>query len=104
MLNLSQHFADAPDPDGGLLAYRQVSDALGETPWYLRLLRDEGEVQRIDFPTFFWASASCMSHTLNRVSPLRRYSATCPALLTHCTKLLFASTIGFPRAATDRRC
>jgi glutamate-ammonia-ligase adenylyltransferase len=35
-------FADAADPDAGLLAYRQVSDALGTTPWYLRLLRDEG--------------------------------------------------------------
>lgn len=34
-------FADAPDPDGGLLGFRQVSDALGTTPWYLRLLRDE---------------------------------------------------------------
>jgi glutamate-ammonia-ligase adenylyltransferase len=39
-----ESFADAPDPDGGLLAYRQVSDALGETPWYLRLLRDSGQV------------------------------------------------------------
>jgi glutamate-ammonia-ligase adenylyltransferase len=37
-------FADAPDPDAGLLAYRQVSDALGDTPWYLRFLRDEGQV------------------------------------------------------------
>ena len=35
-------FADAPDPDGGLLAFRQVSDSLGDTHWYLRLLRDEG--------------------------------------------------------------
>src|SRR5690606_17479017 len=35
-------FADAPDPDAGLLAFRQVSEALGATPWYLRLLRDEG--------------------------------------------------------------
>jgi glutamate-ammonia-ligase adenylyltransferase len=33
-------FADAPDPDGGLLAYRRLSDELGTTPWYLRLLRD----------------------------------------------------------------
>jgi glutamate-ammonia-ligase adenylyltransferase len=33
-------FADAPDPDGGLLAYRTLSDELGSTPWYLRLLRD----------------------------------------------------------------
>lgn len=35
-------FADAADPDAGLLGFRQVSDALGATPWYLRLLRDEG--------------------------------------------------------------
>lgn len=35
-------FAESPDPDGGLLAYRQVSEALADTPWYLRLLRDEG--------------------------------------------------------------
>jgi glutamate-ammonia-ligase adenylyltransferase len=39
-----QAFADAPDPDAGLLAYRHVSDMLGRTPWYLRLLRDEGLV------------------------------------------------------------
>ena len=37
-------FADAPDPDAGLLAFRQVSDSLGSTHWYLRLLRDEGLV------------------------------------------------------------
>ena len=37
-------FADAPDPDGGLLAFRRLSDSLGTTPWYLRLLRDEGAV------------------------------------------------------------
>jgi glutamate-ammonia-ligase adenylyltransferase len=35
-------FADAADPDAGLLSFRQVSDELGSTPWYLRLLRDEG--------------------------------------------------------------
>lgn len=34
-------FADAPDPDSGLLGFRRVSDALGSTHWYLRLLRDE---------------------------------------------------------------
>jgi glutamate-ammonia-ligase adenylyltransferase len=33
-------FADAPLPDAGLLAFRQVSEALGDSPWYLRLLRD----------------------------------------------------------------
>jgi [glutamine synthetase] adenylyltransferase / [glutamine synthetase]-adenylyl-L-tyrosine phosphorylase len=37
-------FAEAPDPDAGLLAFRQVSDALGATHWYLGLLRDAGAV------------------------------------------------------------
>lgn len=35
-------FADGVNPDEGLLAFRQVSDALGDTHWYLRLLRDSG--------------------------------------------------------------
>ncbi|MFC0004307.1 bifunctional [glutamine synthetase] adenylyltransferase/[glutamine synthetase]-adenylyl-L-tyrosine phosphorylase [Micromonospora siamensis] len=43
---LLSEFADAPEPDRGLLNYRQVSDSLGSTPWYLRLLRDEGPVAR----------------------------------------------------------
>ncbi len=37
-------FAQAPDPDAGLLGFRQVSDALGSTHWYLGLLRDGGAV------------------------------------------------------------
>ncbi|WP_418276603.1 bifunctional [glutamine synthetase] adenylyltransferase/[glutamine synthetase]-adenylyl-L-tyrosine phosphorylase [Isoptericola jiangsuensis] len=35
-------FAEGADPDGGLLAFRKLSDELGSTPWYLRLLRDSG--------------------------------------------------------------
>ena len=41
---LLEWFADAPDPDAGLFGFRKISDALGSTHWYLRLLRDEGEV------------------------------------------------------------
>ena len=41
---LLDELADAPEPDRGLLGYRQVSDALRGTPWFLRLLRDEGAV------------------------------------------------------------
>ena len=41
---LLDYFSTSPDPDGGLLSYRQVSEALADTPWYLRLLRDEGSV------------------------------------------------------------
>lgn len=33
-------FTAGPNPDHGLLAFRQVSEALGSTPWYLRALRD----------------------------------------------------------------
>jgi glutamate-ammonia-ligase adenylyltransferase len=39
-------FADAAQPDAGLLAFRQVSDALGDSSWYLRLLRDDTRVAR----------------------------------------------------------
>lgn len=41
---LLDELARSPDPDRGLLAYRRVSEALARTPWYLRLLRDEGAV------------------------------------------------------------
>ncbi len=41
---LLQTFASCPSPDAGLLAYRQVSEALGGNQWFLRLLRDEGQV------------------------------------------------------------
>lgn len=42
--------AETPNPDAGLLAFRRVSEALGATPWYLRLLRDESLVaQRLAF-------------------------------------------------------
>lgn len=35
-------FANGPDPDAGLLEFRKLSDALGTTHWYLKLLRDSG--------------------------------------------------------------
>jgi [glutamine synthetase] adenylyltransferase / [glutamine synthetase]-adenylyl-L-tyrosine phosphorylase len=35
-------FAEAPNADVGLLEFRRMSDELGTTPWYLRMLRDEG--------------------------------------------------------------
>ncbi|MFC4555826.1 bifunctional [glutamine synthetase] adenylyltransferase/[glutamine synthetase]-adenylyl-L-tyrosine phosphorylase [Georgenia faecalis] len=33
-------FAEGPDPDGGLLAFRKLSEQMGRTHWYLGLLRD----------------------------------------------------------------
>ncbi|MFP5335788.1 MAG: bifunctional [glutamine synthetase] adenylyltransferase/[glutamine synthetase]-adenylyl-L-tyrosine phosphorylase [Actinomycetes bacterium] len=45
-------FADGADPDAGLLAFRRVSDELGATHWYLKMLRDSG------------AAAERMAHVL----------------------------------------
>lgn len=47
-------FADEADPDAGLLAFRRVSDELGGTHWYLKMLRDEG------------TAAERLAHTLGR--------------------------------------
>lgn len=35
-------FARSADPDAGLLSFRRVSDQLGSTHWYLKMLRDSG--------------------------------------------------------------
>jgi glutamate-ammonia-ligase adenylyltransferase len=47
-------FADEADPDAGLLAFRRVSDSLGTTHWYLKMLRDES------------AAAGRLAHVLAR--------------------------------------
>ncbi len=52
-------FADEADPDAGLLAFRRVSEALGGSHWYLRMLRDSG------------SAAERLAHVLSR----SRYAA-----------------------------
>lgn len=43
-----QWFADGADPDYGLLAFRRLSDTLGGTHWFLRMLRDSsGAAKRL---------------------------------------------------------
>lgn len=37
---LLQWFSEGADPDYGLLVFRRLSDALGESHWFLRMLRD----------------------------------------------------------------
>lgn len=49
--------AQGPNPDFGLLSFRQLSEALGDSAWYLRALRDEGY----------------MAHRLARVCSSSRY-------------------------------
>jgi glutamate-ammonia-ligase adenylyltransferase len=41
-----QWFAEGADPDGGLLAFRRLSDDLGEAYWFLRMLRDSSGAAR----------------------------------------------------------
>lgn len=38
--------SDTPDPDGGLLAYRRLSEAMAARRWYLSTLRDQGAVAK----------------------------------------------------------
>ncbi|RWZ51646.1 bifunctional [glutamine synthetase] adenylyltransferase/[glutamine synthetase]-adenylyl-L-tyrosine phosphorylase [Labedella phragmitis] len=41
-------FAEGADPDYGLLTFRRVSESLGETHWFLRMLRDSsGAAERL---------------------------------------------------------
>ncbi|GAA2065175.1 bifunctional [glutamine synthetase] adenylyltransferase/[glutamine synthetase]-adenylyl-L-tyrosine phosphorylase [Leifsonia soli] len=43
-----QWFASGPDPDYGLLTFRRLSEELGGTHWYLRMLRDStGAAERL---------------------------------------------------------
>src|SRR5690606_17099041 len=45
---LLQWFSEGADPDYGLLAFRRLSDELGESYWYLRMLRDSsGAAKRL---------------------------------------------------------
>jgi len=49
-----------PNPDAGLLAFRQMAEALGSSPFFLRALRDEGQ----------------MAQNLARVLSTSRYAAS----------------------------
>ena len=43
---LLQWFSEGPAPDLGLLAFRRISERLGDTAWYLRMLRDSPTAAR----------------------------------------------------------
>lgn len=43
---LLQWFAEGPDPDLGLLSFRRLSERLGDSAWYLRMLRDSPTAAR----------------------------------------------------------
>ncbi len=89
-------FADGADPDAGLLAFRRVSDELGTTHWYLKMLRDSG------------AAASRMAHVLassRLVAELLERGPEAVALLGDDTDLAPRSrdsTLASVRRAVDR--
>ena len=78
-------FADEADPDAGLLAFRKISDQLGSTHWYLRLLRDEG------------SAAERLAHTLAR----SRFAADLLEQAPECVQFLGDSSGLKPRPRED---
>ncbi|MEY4060696.1 MAG: hypothetical protein RIQ31_358 [Actinomycetota bacterium] len=45
---LIQWFSEGSDPDAALLAFRRLSEDLGDSPWYLKMLRDStGAAERM---------------------------------------------------------
>ena len=74
-------FAEAPDPDAGLFGFRRISESLGRTPWYLKTLRDEGEVaQRLArlLATSRYATEPARARAAGRADAGRRTSRRCP--------------------------
>jgi glutamate-ammonia-ligase adenylyltransferase len=58
-------FAEGADPDHGLLAFRRLSDDLGEAYWFLRMLRDSsGAAQRL---TNVLSGSRFVSNLLERI-------------------------------------
>ncbi len=78
-------FADEADPDAGLLAFRKISDQLGSTHWYLRLLRDEG------------SAAERLAHTLAR----SRFAAGLLEQAPECVQFLGDPAGTTPRSRED---
>ncbi|MGI8433918.1 MAG: bifunctional [glutamine synthetase] adenylyltransferase/[glutamine synthetase]-adenylyl-L-tyrosine phosphorylase, partial [Nocardioidaceae bacterium] len=85
-------FAETPDPDAGLLGFRRLSDALGRSPWYLRMLRDEG------------VSAERLAHLLGAsrfATDLLLRAPEATGLLAHDADLLPRSTSALVSEATQ---
>jgi glutamate-ammonia-ligase adenylyltransferase len=93
-------FAVAADPDAGLLAYRQVSEALGRTPWYLRFLRDEGLVaERL---ALLLGSSRFVADLLARAPEALRMLAADAELRPRSAEALRASMVAAAQRSTDR--
>ncbi|HZM68036.1 MAG TPA: bifunctional [glutamine synthetase] adenylyltransferase/[glutamine synthetase]-adenylyl-L-tyrosine phosphorylase [Nakamurella sp.] len=96
---LLDYFSSSPDPDGGLLAYRQVSEALADTPWYLRLLRDEASVaQRL---AALLGGSRLIGSLLTRAPEVLRLLTDDDALLAPQPETVAAALLARSRRATS---
>ncbi|TKV60519.1 bifunctional [glutamine synthetase] adenylyltransferase/[glutamine synthetase]-adenylyl-L-tyrosine phosphorylase [Nakamurella flava] len=98
---LLEYFADSPDPDGGLLAYRQLSEDLADTPWYLRLLRDEVTVAH-RLATLLGGS-KLIANLLNRAPEVLRLLVDDAALLEPEPETVASALIARAGRATSAR-
>ncbi len=78
-------FADEADPDAGLLAFRKVSESLGSSHWYLKMLRDEG------------SAAERLAHVLGR----SRFAADLLISAPEAVRLLGDTSGTTPRSRDD---
>lgn len=93
-------FAAGPDPDAGLLAFRDLSEHLGSTHWYLKLLRDSGvAAERL---SYILASSRYAADSLQRLPEAVQWLADDAELAPRAPAVLTAealATIG--RHTTD---
>jgi len=98
---LLDYFSSSPDPDAGLLSYRQVSEALADTPWYLRLLRDEASVaQRL---ATLLGGSRLIANLLTRAPEVLRLLTDDAALLEPEPETVAAALLARSRRAANAR-
>ncbi|MCU1597112.1 MAG: bifunctional glutamine-synthetase adenylyltransferase/deadenyltransferase [Glaciihabitans sp.] len=83
-------FAEGADPDHGLLAFRRLSDDLGEAYWFLRMLRDSsGAAQRL---TSVLSGSRYVSTLLERIPEGAAWLENEDELAPHSLSLLLEET------------
>jgi [glutamine synthetase] adenylyltransferase / [glutamine synthetase]-adenylyl-L-tyrosine phosphorylase len=83
-------FAEGADPDHGLLAFRRLSDDLGEAYWFLRMLRDSsGAAQRL---TSVLSGSRFVSNLLERIPDGAAWLEDEDQLQPHSLRLLLEET------------
>ena len=83
---LLQWFSEGPDPDAGLIAFRRLSEALGESPWFLGMLRDSSvAAERL---TFLLATSKLIASLMERMPESASWIGTDERLMPISTEVL----------------